>query len=416
MLITNGASHFIGPLIPILDRTSMEFAKSFYTHIFNHSSVGEAFFSAKTELGMTNPLVHTYALYGNPAIRIRTAMLRATMLIKLERSQLVMTAIGAESAEPLAIVHRENVVQRINDVADRYRTLFALSSMDAPGETRSFQRHAQTIGRELYSLMFEGFDDVLQSLDELVVVHDPVFFPTELAFDGKDFLCMRIKIGNRIGEPESMGWRSKQEFDFGSRRRRHQINALLIGYDGEPLNKLFFAPGTSVSCHRLFEEAPLWSRGPYDILHFAGHAYQADESTGINHFLVRGQDPPDQWRMLNTYDIDKFADLDNSFVFLNACSSGNLLGSSGQLDMAKQFIKAGARSCVLGTLPLSDYPAELFATEFYRQAFVGATVGAALLHARRYLLATTQDLMTSLSYVLFGDPSSKLPAAHDTSF
>jgi hypothetical protein len=69
--IANGASHFIGALLPIQDKIGKQFAGCFYSELFTRkSTVGEAFFCAKSKVASTDPLVHTYVLYGNPSIRM----------------------------------------------------------------------------------------------------------------------------------------------------------------------------------------------------------------------------------------------------------------------------------------------------------------------------------------------------------
>jgi hypothetical protein len=71
-LLAGGASHFIGALLPIQDKAARQFAACFYSHLFGAAAVGEAFFAAKSEVGKTDPIVHTYSLYGNPGIKVCT--------------------------------------------------------------------------------------------------------------------------------------------------------------------------------------------------------------------------------------------------------------------------------------------------------------------------------------------------------
>lgn len=71
-LLSSGASHFIGPLFPVLDTTAHRLAVSFYSHLFSGLPVGLAFFNAKKELGAIDPIAQSYVLYGNPAVRVVT--------------------------------------------------------------------------------------------------------------------------------------------------------------------------------------------------------------------------------------------------------------------------------------------------------------------------------------------------------
>jgi Peptidase family C25 len=69
--ISCGASHFVGSPLPIVDQTGKEFACCFYSNLFGERmSVGEAFFIAKSKVATTDPIVHAYVLYGNPAISV----------------------------------------------------------------------------------------------------------------------------------------------------------------------------------------------------------------------------------------------------------------------------------------------------------------------------------------------------------
>lgn len=69
-LLSSGASHFIGPLFPVLDSTAKNLSILFYSNLFSGSSVGEALFNAKLSLSINDPIAHTYVLYGNPAIEV----------------------------------------------------------------------------------------------------------------------------------------------------------------------------------------------------------------------------------------------------------------------------------------------------------------------------------------------------------
>jgi hypothetical protein len=68
-LLSNGASHFIGPLFPVLDSTARKLASSFYDHLFSGLPVGQSLFEAK-KFAENDPIAHTYVLYGNPALEV----------------------------------------------------------------------------------------------------------------------------------------------------------------------------------------------------------------------------------------------------------------------------------------------------------------------------------------------------------
>jgi CHAT domain len=70
--LAGGASHFLGPLLPVPDETARSFACRFYKYIFGCSTVGDALYRAKKEFDDQNGVVHTYVLYGDPSIRVKT--------------------------------------------------------------------------------------------------------------------------------------------------------------------------------------------------------------------------------------------------------------------------------------------------------------------------------------------------------
>ena len=69
-LLAGGASHFIGSLFPVFDTTACGFALAFYREAFEGHPLGVAVFNAKATIDGKDPLVHTYALYGSPAVRL----------------------------------------------------------------------------------------------------------------------------------------------------------------------------------------------------------------------------------------------------------------------------------------------------------------------------------------------------------
>jgi hypothetical protein len=69
-LIAAGASHFLGPVIPVQDMAAQKFSAIFYRHLLTGKSIGQAFFETKTSMSGDYPLVHTYILYGNPFGRL----------------------------------------------------------------------------------------------------------------------------------------------------------------------------------------------------------------------------------------------------------------------------------------------------------------------------------------------------------
>jgi len=82
---------------------------------------------------------------------------------------------------------------------------------------------------------------------------------------------------------------------------------------------------------------------------------------------------------------------------------GDISSGPDELKLASRFLYAGAKCIVLGALPLTDKGAERFAEEFYRNVFKGCSVGESLLATRKKIISDSGDLLTALSYVLFGN-------------
>jgi CHAT domain-containing protein len=92
-------------------------------------------------------------------------------------------------------------------------------------------------------------------------------------------------------------------------------------------------------------------------------------------------------------------------VFLNACQVGQAAETLGQYGgMAQAFVEAGASAVVAPLWVVRDDEAFKVSTQFYEEAFGGASP-AMVLRAQR---ATPDDTGTRLAYVLYGHPRLRL--------
>jgi hypothetical protein len=248
----------------------------------------------------------------------------------------------------------------MNSIFHRYRELVAIGSMGTSLEQGMFIQYAQNIGRQVYDLLFSSLGELYSSTNEFVMAQDEaIFFPSELAFDGSNFLCMRANVGSLIGDlvPASS---VEPQGGYGKNR-----TALLIGDDGDLLREIIssdrFASVQQVSdpssIIKHFESCSL--------LHFAGRGYSADDPFSPK-LLVRSHEPASRSIALDVEQLVNIANLKGALVFLNVCPTGKVASSLPQLGLARGFIRAGASSCVVASLPLGDQTAEMFATEFYR--------------------------------------------------
>jgi CHAT domain len=307
----------------------------------------------------------------------------------------VTGGVGDSSAE----VHvREFDAHR---AADLYRTVSTLSSQEGPGGGRDrFQAYAKAIGSELFEGVLSGFDRFISSSNEMRIVYDGIYFPLELAFDGEHFLCMRLRMSSY---PEAGRVPRVRSF-VPKNGPLHPINILSIGNLDDRAVRHFAASGGGCVVKPeggLEDGLRKMNDLEFDIVHFAGHGIAEGPDSGVR--LIVDDDDDRKRVVLNPASIMHAANRPHALVFLNACATGRLTSTPSHLTLASSFLMAGARSCIVATLPLLERSAALFATSFYEQLVQGANVGESLFIARRKTLFEMDDLMTALSYALFGD-------------
>lgn len=156
--------------------------------------------------------------------------------------------------------------------------------------------------------------------------------------------------------------------------------------------------------------------GPaFDFIHYAGHAYFDSKSPGESGLLLRGD---------VVLSADKIGALNRGgvLVFLNACESGTVASDAEPqavsyllnkpepvVGLASAFVYSGAMGCVGSLWPVYDRAAAAFAVEFYRHVLDGDPIGEALRQARRQTRDRFPEGATWASYVLYGDPTYRLP-------
>lgn len=79
------------------------------------------------------------------------------------------------------------------------------------------------------------------------------------------------------------------------------------------------------------------------------------------------------------------------------------------VGLASAFVYSGAMGCVGSLWPVYDEAAAAFAIDFYRRVLDGDPIGEALRHARRTTRDRYPEGATWASYVLYGDPTYRLP-------
>ncbi len=130
--------------------------------------------------------------------------------------------------------------------------------------------------------------------------------------------------------------------------------------------------------------------GRYDIVHYAGHAFFDEKNRGRSGLLLAGGN------VLTGADLTGISNLP-FLVFFNACQAGRVRGGRADAVPAPRATRAAETSCgVAETMmrggianylstywPVRDDAAETFASTFYQGVLGGATLGGALLDARK---------------------------------
>ncbi|HEX7373504.1 MAG TPA: CHAT domain-containing protein [Steroidobacteraceae bacterium] len=144
--------------------------------------------------------------------------------------------------------------------------------------------------------------------------------------------------------------------------------------------------------------------GRYDVLHFAGHAFFDADDPGRSGLLCADE------VVLRGSDLANLANLP-ALVFCNACEAARVrrrtaatrsLQTRRSAGVAEAFLGGGVANFLGTHWPVSDHAALEFSTTVYQQSLDGATLGAAVLAARRQVHALGS--LDWADYVLYGNP------------
>jgi hypothetical protein len=142
----------------------------------------------------------------------------------------------------------------------------------------------------------------------------------------------------------------------------------------------------------------------FGLLHFACHN-AFDPAAGSAISLDQRQFTPTQ---LTTAAVGQVLAASAPTVFINACRSAGANPSYQQLDgWASKFLDAGAAAFIGSLWAVRDTTAREFAAELYGQLQAGATLGDAVMRARRAAADEPGD-PTWLAYAVYGDPRAAL--------
>ena len=146
----------------------------------------------------------------------------------------------------------------------------------------------------------------------------------------------------------------------------------------------------------------------FAVLHFASHAL-VDEARPLRSALVLTPGAPGaegRWTAEDIYRANLGADL----VVLSACSTaaGAQTPGEGVMSLARAFLYAGAGATIATLWDVPDAPGPIFADVLYRELAAGRPLGAAAAEARRELRHRGAPPRAWASYVVTGNPRSKV--------
>lgn len=297
----------------------------------------------------------------------------------------------------------------------------------APGALSA--RSLTRLGRELARLLLPpSVRDGLQAMARrpLVIVHDreASLVPWETLrigdahpaleqglsrrYASEGLSVARWREDRRPGERFRMLLAVNPTLDLpGAAEEGSQLRESLLGH-GVQLEVL---EGGTATRERLLSEL---AAGTFDALHFAGHAFYDATRPGRSGLVCAGG------TVLRGEDLRGIGDLP-ALVFFNACEAARirrpgpgprraLRGLERSSSLAEGFLDGGVANFIGTHWPVGDAAALGFSTRLYTRLLDGASLGEAMLEARRHV----RDLRSVdwADYVHYGNPAFQLRLPH----
>jgi CHAT domain/Clp amino terminal domain, pathogenicity island component len=286
---------------------------------------------------------------------------------------------------------------RMDDVVSR--ALAAAGTLDHRAE---LARYGASLFHQLFPAMQVDLPELVARLREsdgtLLVRTNESVIPWELLHDGTDFLGLSRDLGRQaiVGRRIVGG------------RAISRINKALIVADplgdmpaaqreAERITGWLTSHGTTCDLRRgaeanLVDIVMALESGEFDLFHFCGHVAPA-RGYALGGLLLHGRDLLDDRALQGTAKIGA-----PPVVFLNGCSS-----AGDAVSLCTSFMVLGAKAVIGTRHEVEADSAQEFAEQFYRRLLDGATAGAAVRDARRYLLERRDAGWAS--FLLYGDPA-----------
>jgi hypothetical protein len=286
-----------------------------------------------------------------------------------------------------------------------------LNCSGAAGITREKTRNLATLyyGSEFMEEDFALLQDIERDfIPPGSIKHHDSTWPTEVRHTGRNFLCLEHILGRvpavikethePVQGPIPMLMIANPTGDLrGSQNEANYIMSQLRGS-----NLRISRYGSEI---RKNDYLKLLESGKFSIIHYSGHSARSTELWKSCHVFLDD--------LCYGYEIEALKMKNPPYlVFSNSCESaeGSLdKDETGNTSLAGSYLKAGVGGCVGTIWNVSDVGSSNFASDFYRYLLFGATLGEALLNARKAAFKRWgyHNLIWG-SYILFGDPEIRL--------
>jgi len=340
---------------------------------------------------------------------------------------------------PSEQVYFKNVLEDIHDKLDlasraklNWSRQRGKQDVDETQLQQNILTHISNMGTDLHIQFFGQGDKKNQlekklsdnQIDHIVIESPPPLdvIPWELFYDGEDFYCLKYSLGRRISSDPII-----------NESQNEKIKALLIGDPSgtltgtdpeineiEKILKKFAQVDCFIGIRNAREFKTEFLKylrtGNYDIIHFAGHA-DCEHNRSFLRFSEEIKVGAEQIARFMSYCRVK-----PKVVFFNACSSAAYNTVENEDDykfdkkfavMATNFVhllagEAKVPAFIGSIVPIHDEPAAYFAKVFYNYLRAGCSVGDAIRIARIESYLKNPYDFTWASFILYGDPDTKL--------
>lgn len=295
-----------------------------------------------------------------------------------------------------------------------------LGEAEEPLLNEEIEEELRLRGQDLYLRLFpdplkDFYRQYRDKIASLLVVSDEPWIPWELVHpdesEDDDFLCLRFPMAR---------WLAGQYGPAQGLRVERLLCAEAAAVEGYPtlrsaqeerewLEKLKKEipglEGNVLVAARHADFTTRLKRGGFDLIHFAGHADH--DPADLDHSRLVLTDRT-LWTSHLAGEILRQIAKDRPLVFLNACRVARvglaLTGVGGWPDRWVRRGRCGALLCPQWVV--RDATAFLFTKTFYSRLGEGATLGEAVLDARRKLREADPTDPTYLAYSLYAHPNA----------